>query len=378
MDSSSSSDSYDRFVLSSSSDDGAEILLSTVATVVKAIVEDSDEGTSQPQPKPKRRKYIVRERETTNDLLVRDYFSPEPTYDENMFKRRFRMSKNLFLRISKDLEDNYPYFQQRPDAHGKIGFTTWQKVTAALRQLAYDNSSDIMDDYVKMSARVARESLHNFCAYIIELYMKRYLRKPTFSDMQQLLEHHAEYHGLPGMIGSLTSGYHGMPTMMLEAVASQDLWIWHSFFGMPSLHNYINIIHHSPLFNDLVNGVGPKGTFIVNGEYKYGYYLVDRIYPEWAVFVKSFSREGTLDPKRIKFNKVQMAAHKNVERAFGVLQKKWRILSMPCRLYEKDQIRNVMYACIILHNMILEDEGRAIVEYYGEETASNNEDISNE
>ncbi|XP_021980607.1 uncharacterized protein LOC110876758 [Helianthus annuus] len=138
---SSSSDSYDKFVLSSSSDDGAELLLLAVSMVVKAIVEDANEGTSQPQPK--RRKYIVRERETANDLLASDYFSPEPTY----------------------------------------------------------------------------------------------LRKPAFSDMQQILEHHAKYHGLPGMIGSLdcikwewelcltawqdshTSGYHGMPVMMLEAVA---------------------------------------------------------------------------------------------------------------------------------------------------------------
>ncbi|XP_022013957.1 uncharacterized protein LOC110913433 [Helianthus annuus] len=195
---------------------------------------------------------------------------------------------------------------------------------AALIQLAYDDSSDIMDDYLKMSARVARESLHSFCTYIIELYMKKYLRKLTFSDMQQLLEHHAEYHGLPGMKASLncmkwewelcptawqgshTSGYHRMPAMMLEAGASQDLWIWYAFFGMPGSHNDINIVHHSPLLNDLINGVGPKGTFIVNDvEYKYGYYLVDGIYPEWAVFVKSFSREGTLDPKRIKFNKVQ-------------------------------------------------------------------------
>ncbi|KAF5756729.1 putative harbinger transposase-derived protein [Helianthus annuus] len=52
-----------------------------------------------------------------------------------------------------------------------------------------------------------------------------------------------------------------MPAMMLEAIASQDLWIWHTFFGMPGPHNDINIIHHSPLFNDLINGVGPKGTF---------------------------------------------------------------------------------------------------------------------
>ncbi|XP_022023758.1 uncharacterized protein LOC110924022 [Helianthus annuus] len=73
-----------------------------------------------------------------------------------------------------------------------------------------------------------------------------------------------------------------------------------------------------------------------------------------------------------------MVASKDIERAFGVLKKRWRILSMPCRVYQKDQIRNVMYACIIIHNMILEDEGRAIVEYYPEETQSNNEDISDE
>ncbi|XP_022018806.1 uncharacterized protein LOC110918833 [Helianthus annuus] len=244
MDSSSSSDSYDKFVLSSSSDDGAKLILLVVMMVMKAIVEVevADEGTSQPQPK--RRKYIVRERETSNDLLVSDYFSREPTHDKRMFRHRFRMSKNLFLRVSKDLEDTYAFFRQRSDARGNLGFTTWQKVTTALRQLAYSNSSDIMDDYLRMSARVARESLHDFCVFVIELYMKRYLRKPTFSDdMQQILEHYTEYHGLPGMIGSLncmkwwweicptacqgshTRGYHGMLAMMLKVVASQDLWI---------------------------------------------------------------------------------------------------------------------------------------------------------
>ncbi|XP_022000178.1 uncharacterized protein LOC110897728 [Helianthus annuus] len=148
---------------------------------------------------------------------------------------------------------------------------------------------------------------------------------------------------------------------------------------MPSSLNDINIIHHSPIFNDRINGIGPKGTFFVNGvEYKYVYYLVNGIYHEYVVFVKSFSRDGTLDPKRIKFSKVHMAERKDIERASGVLQKMWRVLSMSCRLHEKDQIRNVMYVCIILHDMILEDEGRAIVEYYGDEPGTNNEDISDE
>ncbi|KAJ0915552.1 putative harbinger transposase-derived protein [Helianthus annuus] len=143
--------------------------------------------------------------------------------------------------------------------------------------------------------------------------------------------------------GAHTSGFHGVPAIMLETVASQDLWIWHAFFG-------------------------PKGTFFINEvEYVYGYYLVDGIYSEWGVFVKSFTRHGTADPKRLKFNRVQMAARKDVERAFGVLKKRERILAMPCRLWDKDQIGNVMYTCIILHNMILKDEGRAVVTYYDDD-----------
>ena len=96
------------------------------------------------------------------------------------------------------------------------------------------------------------------------------------------------------------------------------------------------------------------------------------------MFVKSFTRRTTLDPKRKKFNKAQMAARKDVERAFGVLKKRWHILAQPCRLWEKTHVRNVMYACLILHNMILEDEGRAICEYFGEETQQSQEDITDE
>ena len=121
-----------------------------------------------------------------------------------------------------------------------------------------------------------------------------------------------------------------------------------------------------------------KELFLNGVEYKYGYLLTDGIYPDCAVFVKSFTRRTTLDPKRKKFNKAQMAAQKDVERAFGVLKKRWRILSMSCRMWEKPQIRNVMYACLILHNMILEDEGRAICEYFGEETQQSQENITDE
>ena len=52
----------------------------------------------------------------------------------------------------------------------------------------------------------------------------------------------------------------------------------------------------------------------------------------------------------------QESARKDVERAFGVLQSRWAIVKGPTRFWYKEVIADVMYACIIMHNMIVEQE----------------------
>jgi hypothetical protein len=95
--------------------------------------------------------------------------------------------------------------------------------------------------------------------------------------------------------------------------------------------------------------------YYVNGnQYNTGYYLGDGIYPEWAVFVKSISIPITEEDK--KFAERQEGNRKNIERAFHVLQRRFCILKQPTRLYVRGQLERVVIACIILHNMIVEDE----------------------
>jgi hypothetical protein len=47
---------------------------------------------------------------------------------------------------------------------------------------------------------------------------------------------------------------------------------------------------------------------------------------------------------------------KDVECAFGILQSRFCILRQLARLYEQGDLENIMLACIILRNMIIEDE----------------------
>ena len=80
-------------------------------------------------------------------------------------------------------------------------------------------------------------------------------------------------------------------TIILEVVASNDLWIWHAFFGMPGSHDDINVLHWSHMFAKLAEGTAPEVNYSINGhDYTMGYYLADGIYPSWVTFVKSISQ----------------------------------------------------------------------------------------
>jgi hypothetical protein len=143
--------------------------------------------------------------------------------------------------------------------------------------------------------------------------------------------------------------------IILEAVASTDLWIWHAFFGLPGSHNDINVLRRSPLFDRLVKGEAPYVTYTVNGHnYDMGYYLADGIYPPWSTFVKTIKAPANLKDKN--FAAAQESQRKDVERAFGVLHARFAIIRNPARFWDEATLRDIMMACIIMHNMVIEDE----------------------
>ncbi|XP_070678046.1 uncharacterized protein [Malus domestica] len=136
-----------------------------------------------------------------------------------------------------------------------------------------------------------------------------------------------EMRGFPGIIGSMDCMHwtwkncpsawqgaygnrKGAKSIILEAVASFDTWIWHAFFGVPGAQNDLNVLAQSPVFDELLQGNSPRCTYTINGtQYEGSYYLADGIYPRAAA-----------------------------------------------RMFDVEALRSIMMTCIILHNMIVEDE----------------------
>ena len=131
--------------------------------------------------------------------------------------------------------------------------------------------------------------------------------------------------------------------MGLEAVADYSLWFWHSDFGFSGALNDINIWNRSKLHNSFLVGThnDVHFKFVLDDEIMTMlWYLVDGIYPELAHFVKtmldnasSFNKKGEMF-----YIMARRKKHKDIDSAFGVLQKKFNILVIPVRLFHVDNI----------------------------------------
>ncbi|XP_021714872.1 uncharacterized protein LOC110682835 [Chenopodium quinoa] len=174
-----------------------ELIEEAINSAVVPLVTSTLQVPFTPGPE-KQRWCVPRDREDVDTRLYKDYFSPKPLYNDDMFCQRFFMRKHVFTRIVKELRKSNEYFRQRPDVTGRLGALAFQKFTTAMRMLAY---------------------------------------------------------------GSL---------------------------------NDINVLQHSPMFDDICEGRAPEVSFNVNGNrYNMGYYLTDGIYPKWTAFIPAIKLPQT-------------------------------------------------------------------------------------
>ena len=66
--------------------------------------------------------------------------------------------------------------------------------------------------------------------------------------------------------------------------------------------------------------------------------------------------------KQSQFATMQEAARKDVERAFVVLQARWGIVQSGAMMWKSETLWQLMTCFIILHNMIVEDEGDGVAQ----------------
>ena len=146
----------------------------------------------------------------------------------------------------------------------------------------------------------------------------------------------------------------GNMSIILEAIADQSQWIWCIFWNC-------RIQQRHQCFAKMFFGM----IFLILGIWQYIiWHKLSTVFQilstsGWhiskVVNICTIYKRSTRWEKKHFANK-QEAARKDVERCFGVLKVTWLILQRPSRLWGLCDIENIVLACCMMHNMIIEDE----------------------
>ena len=79
----------------------------------------------------------------------------------------------------------------------------------------------------------------------------------------------------------------------------------------------------------------------------------------WNLSYVCFVRQDCVETKHTTqklFAAKQEAKRKDIERAFGILQARFHVLTSGCRLWDREAMALVIRTCVILHNLIIDHE----------------------
>jgi Plant transposon protein len=125
------------------------------------------------------------------------------------------------------------------------------------------------------------------------------------------------------------------------------------FRVLPAIFERIYKIDKSSTVGAIINDTLDLKTepYRPNGNLRdWMYFLVDGIYPNWAIFLKMIPISNRRTPTESPFARKQEHIRKDGDRAVGILVKKFHILTRPTSLWDEESIQNMLCAFVTLHN----------------------------
>jgi hypothetical protein len=207
------------------------------------------------------------------ERLLKNYFiGTASTNNENDFECRFRMPRAVFCNIWEKIRGKGLFVESKINFSGKKGIHPLVRLTTCLRRLAYGDSADRDDENLEMAELTINKSFKEFAELMKSEFGSQYLNHcPSATEIERSTAINAS-RGFPGMFAPswdckhfswkncpvALAGQHKRKgtdkTLVLEAIADPDLYIWYSFFGKSGSLNDINILNMSSIVASILDG----------------------------------------------------------------------------------------------------------------------------
>jgi hypothetical protein len=309
--------------------------------------------------------------------------------DPERFRRTFRVSVTTFGYICSLVKQDlakHPPAGLRSIPGREMGV---QKIVAvALRRLATGDSLVVIGDMFGIAESTASRVVWSFVKALCKK-RQNHLRWPQGDDeLIRVKKGFAAKHGLPQVCGAIDCSHIRLDlprnekaldwydkdqnySMVVQAIVDSEMRFLDVFAGLPGCLSDAQIYNKSSFQALVKSGQRLHGATKTVLGVKIGEYLLgDVAYAVTPQMVTPFS--GTeLAPIHDQFNFKHASLRMVVDSTFARLKGVWKILHRPMPNPSLQRLPNVILACCLLHNIMLEkadhiDDGVALVGHHDE------------
>lgn len=132
-------------------------------------------------------------------------------------------------------------------------------------------------------------------------------------------------------------------SVILQAVCREDLRFTDIAVGCPGRMHDARALKNSSLW-DTGHGKTMQSQFHI---------LADAAYPLQRWLLTPFRNTGNLTPQQLHYNRALSSKRQNIERAFGLLKRRFSKMSLGIDIADLDEINEIIMATCALHNICI-------------------------
>lgn len=274
------------------------------------------------------------------------------SFNRREFKTRMRMEQATFIFICSSVA---PYMQ-RVDTRMRRAIPLETRVAIAISRLATGHGMQMIADLYEVGLSTSQKIVLEFLGAVKKSLKKKNIKWPSSSMMAHISTEFEALHQIPHIVGAVDGSHipivapsihapdyynrKGFHSVLLQGVVTSRCIFWDYDIG------WAGSMHDSNLWSRT-----RIGRFCEEGRLAPYALVRDASYPACPWMFPPFKgHKDGLSREQYHWNFIQSSTRMCVERSFGLLKGRWRILLKRMEV-KLQQVPDIVGACIILHNI---------------------------
>ena len=276
------------------------------------------------------------------------------SFNSREFKGRMRMDVSTFEYLCCILAPDL----HRRDTNMRLAIPVEVKVAVSISRLATGNSMQCIADLYKIGLSSSQQAVSDFCIAIKKNLLRKFISWPAPATMERYAHEFQDLHQIPYVVGAVDGSHipiiaprlhaadyyncKGFHLLLLQGVVSAKCLFWDFDIGWAGSMHDANLWARTEIGQHCE--AGKLSPYCLVG---------DAAYPchPWMLAPFKGHKDG-LSREEYHWNFVQSSTRMCVERAFGMLKGRWRILLKRIDVHLKN-VPDLVATCLVLHNMCI-------------------------